>query len=127
MSKEMVTVIVEGLQRIRILAVDRTGPCFVAQVEPIPKPGGLDDELLLRRTEALKASAHLLNRGDAGAPQGGKRSRRCNRAPGAAGGRPRQPARRPCRGQAEVLETIPLAARVELVLEQVNQERARRA
>jgi ATP-dependent Lon protease len=50
-------VIVQGLQRIRILDVDGTGACLAARVEAIAEPDGGGDASLLRAMEALKEEA----------------------------------------------------------------------
>jgi ATP-dependent Lon protease len=127
MGKQMVTVIVQGLQRIRVLSVDRTGPCFVARVEAIPEPGGLDDALLLRKTEALKESALLLIAAMPELPKETHALVSSIKHPGQLADALASQLEGPAVDKQKVLETIPLAARVELVLEQVNQERARRA
>jgi ATP-dependent Lon protease len=57
LAAEKAVVIVQGLQRIRILDVDRTGAWLAARVEAIAEPDGAGDETLLRATETLKEEA----------------------------------------------------------------------
>jgi len=125
--KEKLVVIFQGLQRVRIADIDRTGPCFVARVEPIPGPGGLDDELLLRKTEALKESARLLIAAMPELPKEANELVDAIKHPGQLADALASTFDAPSEDRQKVLETIPLAERVDLVLEQVNQARARRA
>ena len=127
MGKQMVTVIVQGLQRIRVLSVDRTGTCFVARVEPIPEPGGLDDELLRHKTQALKESARVLIAATPELPKEANALVDSIKHPGQLADALASLLDASVADRQKVLETIPLAARVDLVLEQVNQARARRA
>ncbi|HEY5451275.1 MAG TPA: LON peptidase substrate-binding domain-containing protein [Polyangia bacterium] len=57
LAPDKLVAIVQGLRRIRVLGVDRTGPCFVARVETIAEPAGFDDEVALGKAETLRASA----------------------------------------------------------------------
>jgi ATP-dependent Lon protease len=60
LSKDHQTVIIQGLQRIRILDLDRSGACFVARVDQIVEPDGLDDDLVLQKAKMLRVEAHRL-------------------------------------------------------------------
>jgi len=60
LAKDNLAVIVQGLQRIRILAIDRSGECFVARVEAIAEPDGGADDLVMRKAAILKEEAKRL-------------------------------------------------------------------
>jgi len=127
LSKDDLAVIFQGLQRIRVPDIDRTGPCFVARAEPIPEPDGLDDELLLRKTEALKQTALLWIAAMPDLPKEANVLVDSIKHPGELADVLASHLDTAVEDKQKVLATIPLAARVELVLEQVNQARARRA
>ena len=127
LSKDKLAVIVQGIQRIRVPAIDRTGPCFVVRAEPIPEPDELDDELLLRKTEALTESALLMIAAMPEMPKEASALIGSIKHPGQLADTLASHLDTAVDDRQKVLETIPLAARVELVLEQVNQARARRA
>jgi len=57
LAKDNLAVIVQGLQRIRIVDVDRSGACFVARVEAIAEPDGGADDLVMRKAGILKEEA----------------------------------------------------------------------
>jgi ATP-dependent Lon protease len=118
---------VQGLQRIRVLAVDRTGPCLVARVEPITEPGGLDDGLLQHKTQELKESARVLIAATPELPREADALVDGITHPGQLADVLASHLDGSVEDKQKVLETIPLAERVELVLEQVNQARAQRA
>jgi ATP-dependent Lon protease len=58
-SEGKVSVIVQGLERIRITEIDRAGPSFVAAIECIRDPSDTD-ELLLRKAEILRDETKAL-------------------------------------------------------------------
>jgi ATP-dependent Lon protease len=127
LSKDHLAVILQGIQRIRVPDIDRTGPCWIARAEPIPEPDGLDDELLLRKAEALKESALLMIAAMPEMPKEAHALVDSIKHPGKLADALASHLDTTVADRQKVLETIPLAARVELVVEQVNQERARRA
>ena len=45
LQKDKLCVIIQGLRRVWILDVDRTGVCFVARVDPIAEPDEAGDEI----------------------------------------------------------------------------------
>jgi ATP-dependent Lon protease len=56
---EKLSIIVRGLERIRIIRTDRSGPSFVAAVEYVRDPTDID-QLLLQKAKYLRDEAHAL-------------------------------------------------------------------
>jgi ATP-dependent Lon protease len=123
LAKDNQSVILQGLQRIRFVDIDRTGDCFVARVEAIPEPDGLDDELLARKAEALKESARLLIAAMPELPKEATALIDSIAAPGELADVLASNMDASVEDRQKVLETIPLAQRLDLVSAQVSQAR----
>ena len=125
LKKDNLAVILQGLRRIRIPDVDRSGPFLVARVETVPEPDGLGDDVLLRKMQAVKESALQMIAMMPEMPKEATALFTSIKRPGALADVLASHLDLSVDDRQKVLETIPLAQRLDLVFEQVKQTQAR--
>ena len=122
LAADKVVVIIQGLRRVRVEAVDRIGACFVASVEPIAEPDGAGDELLLRKAATLKETAQRWIAAMPELPPEASALVDGIRDPGQLADVLMSHFDASVEDKQRVLETIPLAQRVDLVLELLQRD-----
>jgi ATP-dependent Lon protease len=99
---------------------------LVARVETIPEPDGLADDVLLRKMEAARGSARQLIAMMPEMPKEANALIDSIKRPGELADVLISHLGASVKDKQKVLETIPLAQRLDLVLELTNQERKNR-